>query len=94
MADDMDDSRGRPVATNGEFGTVCVHVRVGATRQPEMFAHHAGGGSENGIRIEAFRRFLAETVELRFVLRPRPGAYLEGTQRAFSRYITICKRGF
>jgi hypothetical protein len=28
------------------------------------------------------------------VLRPRPGAYLEGTQRAFSRYTTICKRGF
>ena len=63
MADDVDGSRRSPVAADGEAVLIRIHVGIGATRHPEMLAHHAGGDRKDGIRIAAFGRFLAENVE-------------------------------
>ena len=63
VSDDVTRMRRRPVAADGKAVLIRIHVGVGATRNTEVLANHAGGDRQNGVGVGAPGGFPAQLVE-------------------------------
>ena len=52
-----------PFATDGKAVLIGVHVGIGADRDAKFFAHHAGGGGQYGVGIQALGCFPSQHVQ-------------------------------